>query len=56
MLLGRNICIKCFMLFLNKILFLVIIEDLILNGCCIIDFVIVFVVRDRYFLYVVLIF
>lgn len=46
MLLGRNVCIICFMLFLNKFLFLVIIEDLILNGCWIIDFVIVFVVKD----------
>lgn len=55
MLLGRNACTTCFTLPPNKPPSSATIEDLILNGCRTIDLAIVFVAKDRYFLYVALI-
>lgn len=52
MLLGRNACTTCFTLPPNKPPSSATIEDLILNGCRTIDLAIVFVAKDRYFLYV----
>lgn len=55
MLLSRNTCTKYFALPPNKTPSSATIDDLILNGCRTIDLAIVFVVKDRYFLYVALI-